>query len=139
MAICETTKQVYSAEEHAQWVSPGTGKVVGEVFSRTRSGDVKVGAGETVWLVPDTAFFHEIAEQFVRGFDLQSEEQLASVVRRTTCNSRGEFFFQDVPAGKYMVLSRLYWNAGSRMTGGAFVGVVGVEGTQESSALWVVN
>ncbi len=130
-AICETTKETYRAEDHERFMAPGTGRVIGEVFARTRGGDVKIGAGETVWLVPESAFFVEVARQFVRGFDLQSAPEVAGVVRQSVCNSRGEFAFSGVPEGRYLVFSRLFWSTGKSLTGSALFGVVEVSGASE--------
>jgi hypothetical protein len=47
--------RAFDAAEYQAALAPGAGKITGQLFARTVGGEVKYGAGSTVYLYPMTA------------------------------------------------------------------------------------
>lgn len=105
----------FAPEQYLNLPTLGTGTVTGQVFLRTRGGDVKVGAGNTVYLLQET----EYSKQFYLAY-AQSQRypgidpRALSAAIQTQANATGEFTFNNVPPGFYYVISQVTWGAPTR-------------------------
>lgn len=102
----------YNAEENAPYARAGTSTITGQAFLKTRGGDVKYAAGETVYLMPGTAYAREIyTKSFQRGIQLLPavDERHSATVRITTSDGEGRFKFSSLPAGTYYLAVDVFW------------------------------
>jgi hypothetical protein len=65
----ETRKlaQQFREDDFASFENPGNASLRGQAFMKTRGGDVKLGAGSTVILIPTTPYTTEIFERVIVG------------------------------------------------------------------------
>ena len=89
----------------------GTGIVTGRAFLKTRGGDVKTAAGQTVRL-------HRVGIYSDQWFELASNRKvhtaaydyrLEDYVFMTIADDDGRFTFNDVPAGEYYLTTKVFW------------------------------
>ncbi len=84
-------------------------KLVGQAFLKTRGGDVKFGAGSTVYLYPAVEYSNEINNipwfKDVKGRD----PEWSKYVRSTMADGNGNFEFSDIGSGTYYVETRVTW------------------------------
>ena len=106
--------------EYGPYASAGAAKVTGSVFLVTRGGDIKKGAARQVFLIPATSF---VAARMTNadnyyttfdwlGFSGTDKETIAKAWRHTriaVADVEGKFVFSNIPAGKYVVESQLFW------------------------------
>ena len=115
----------FDASQHRRYAASGSGTITGSLFSKTVGGDVKIGAGEEVALIPDTPFFREAVAKGLafsnrqsvvrntRGSELTDEEKELGqkCLRIAMGNGQGLFRFSNLPAGKYIILGSVYWQS----------------------------
>jgi hypothetical protein len=135
---CETSPKPvaripFPQAEYAALPKTGTGIVRGQVFMRTRGGDVKTGAGLEVVLNPVTSYsqqWYEVQYKATQGALIQKIEnpdpRLAQYRRETTADAEGRFEFKNVPPGDYFVVGLVVWEApsssqGSHVTQGGWI------------------
>lgn len=98
----------------------GTSTINGNAFMTTRGGDVVVGAGRVVSLVPLTPYSNErrglldAYEWKVKAPDPGMEKY----ARETVADSQGNFTFTGLAPGDYIVAITIRWNYGRGYTGG---------------------
>jgi hypothetical protein len=108
--------QKFNPQEAAYVLREGTGRIEGETFWRTRKGRVVKGAGERVYLIPDTAYARDRFAKIFQGksfvsvsraptleSDPVSEKLYAHYARIVTADSRGHFVFDKVAPGAYFI------------------------------------
>lgn len=89
---------------------PGFGSVSGQVFLTTRGGDVKLGAGRPVELVPITPYTLERFNQVMTGqITGPRDPALLPFILRSVTDAEGRFTFDKVPSGGYHVASMVTW------------------------------
>lgn len=130
----------------------GGSSITGSGFARQRGGGVVSCAGNTVYLMPDTAFYSWVITPVVEeridgtlGFDSRmgaSEsypvaDRLAGeplqYVRAASCDIDGRFEFAEVPRGAYLVATVITWFvSGSGQQGGPVFERVSVDGDQST-------
>jgi hypothetical protein len=130
---CRPEREVltnFAMTEHDAFMRAGTSIVEGQAFLRQQGGGVVRCAGEEVMLVPATAYFREYTGIVRAGGIPKDIERLRSLhqgaVRRATCDADGKFRFEKLPAGKWIVSTRIRWMAGNVPQGGVVVGEVEV-------------
>lgn len=123
--------------EYASFDRPGAGSLVGQAFLKTRGGDVKYGAANTVILNPVTSYSREWFEQHVlAGKNMSAPDERTGKYQRTTiADGQGGFAFEGLPAGDYYAVCHITWQYatgyGSNTAGGwAFAQVTVKEGQQ---------
>jgi hypothetical protein len=114
---------VFDEEPFRPYASKGTAIVSGQAFLKTVGGDVKLGAGCEVKLVPATPYTDEVHESGRRGIRLEAPDPRYAKYRRTTiADAGGNFTFKEIPAGSYYVATTITWQyptkSGLRTTGG---------------------
>ncbi len=106
----------------------GTANIEGQAFLKTRGGDVKYGAGNPVFLMPNSphSFAWYVALTSGRSENAPKiDPGLAAVTRKTVAGGDGRFKFENVPAGSYLILTIVDWQipgAFGPSTQGGFVG-----------------
>ncbi|MDR3381734.1 hypothetical protein [Cupriavidus basilensis] len=133
----------FNAAEYEALPKTGTGVVRGQVFLKTRGGDVKKGAGAQVILSPATSLSEQsYAEGYKSGKTPRASPgggETQKYWRRATADADGRFEIRDVPPGKFFVMSELTWEAptqfGLAKQGGIIIVPVLVENGKTSDAM----
>ncbi|MES2697497.1 MAG: carboxypeptidase-like regulatory domain-containing protein [Verrucomicrobiota bacterium] len=97
----------------APFQGKGTARVLGQAFLKTRGGEVRLGAGNTIRLLPADPWA-------LRAADLQpifplaswadeARETFAALVRETEADASGNFEFSGLPAGEYRLETEITW------------------------------
>jgi len=138
----------FDAKAYAQYDSVGTATITGQAFLTTRGGDVKVGAGRKIGLIPVTnisrrwfngQFIRQIAvvqgrviREGIGGIPLSmpepddqgeaefvpSDRRILKYNRTTTGDGDGRFRFEQVPSGRYYLVCHITWMVGYGESGG---------------------
>ena len=105
-------RPAFDPAEYAQLEGrTGTGIVTGQVFLRTRIGEVRYGAGSEVMLNPVTSysrFWYETGYQGSRNLappDIRQDKYIIT----TQADGNGNFRFENVPPGDYYLTSDVIW------------------------------
>lgn len=101
----------------------GTGSISGEVFLTRDFARVVRGAGERVYLVPATTYTLERFNTLFRNAPIarwaptieDTPSDYYAFRRETKADSRGQFSFGKLAAGRYIVASRVYWTEPYRL------------------------
>ena len=105
-----------------KFAGTGTATVQGSAFLKTRSGDVKVGAGSTIELVPATPYTIERFGAPAGTSWEPRDPRLAKHLRTTLGDAQGAFEFKNIPAGDYFLAAIIQWEyvdgGNTRQTGG---------------------
>ncbi len=103
----------FPASEYAALATTGTGVVSGQAFLRTLGGDVKYGAGSSVYLLPATSYTDQwFNENYLGGRALSEPDPRASQGKlETQADGSGNFVFRDVPRGSYYLSTIVTWQA----------------------------
>lgn len=140
----------YNDATASRYQRTGTARITGNLFARTRGGEMKQGAGQRVYLYPAVPYVQELVARMSKyeevrqdrfmmlhekcdgkewgypRFDSTWNADVCIYVREVTTDITSAFTFPDLPAGDYYVESVLWWWAGNTKTGGtarAFVSV----------------
>jgi hypothetical protein len=95
--------------------NPGKASLHGQAFMKTRGGDVKLGAGSTVILIPTTPYTTEIFERVIVGGESiePPDSRLAEHLKTTIANAAGELEFSSIALGDYYLVCEISWEYGS--------------------------
>lgn len=100
--------------DHAAWIAKGKASIDGEGFIRRPNGGLARCSGGFVYLVPATPYFREWVEVYRSGARLENAKDLhanhASAIRKTQCTMQGRFEFAELPAGKWILVTRVTYN-----------------------------
>ncbi len=109
-------KEKFNPQEAAYILKTGTGRIEGETFWRTRKGRIIKGAGERVYLIPETAYARDRFAKIFRGqssviasqaptleSDPTSEKLYNRYTRTVVADSRGHFVFERLTPGSYFI------------------------------------
>jgi hypothetical protein len=124
---------------------PGTGRVDGQAFLRRDYGRLVTAAGERVFLIPATAY---AVERFNRMFDGDRRSYFGNEVepppedyyrhrRETKVDMTGKFSFENVPPGRYIVATRVFWTEPRSFFthGGAMYDIIDVRNDETTLAI----
>ena len=106
------TPIAFDDAEYSSLKRSGNNTIRGQVFAKTRGGDVKKGAGNPVRLIPVTKYTEQwYTEQHMRGKRPTSppDPRYASYDTEVVTDADGRFEFSDLPAGDYYVISNVTW------------------------------
>ena len=91
----------------------GAASISGQAFVRSASGDVKLGAGCRVVLLPDIAWTREWRDKVVVAGMQPTDDghyaRLGELSRSTTADVEGRFRFDKLPAGKWILTCAISW------------------------------
>lgn len=108
-------KVAFDDAAFAPYDRPGTSTIAGQAFLKTRSGDVKFGAGNHVFLVPVTPYTEEdfdraiVADEKLTPIPPDVLRRIASHCKMTIADGSGNFDFQGVGTGMYFVECPITW------------------------------
>lgn len=112
-------------EADFSWSAKGGGaSITGQAFLKTKGGDVKFGAGNTIKILPKTEYTTELR---IRG-SINGEKigpvdpGLEKYTRTTIADGNGNFEFHNLPAGTWYLSTAITWGIptqyGLQQTGG---------------------
>jgi hypothetical protein len=108
-------KLPFDSKVHTAALAKGTAKIEGEGFLRRRNAWIARCSGEVVYLVPDTPYFREWVEIYRSGNTIENasalNEKHRGAIRKTQCNMQGKFTFANLPAGKWLVATRVTYDS----------------------------
>lgn len=144
----EPAAALFDSTEAAYIHKRGDGRIEGQAFLVSPSGQTRLAAGEVVRLVPATAyararFTHLYGDQkFVRARDIPQappHPEYVAHTRTTTSTSSGRFRFDDVPPGDYFIVTqKIYQSEGSLFPeGGAMYERVRISGGETARVVIV--
>lgn len=128
----------FPANEYEALNKTGNATISGQLFMKTRGGDIKYGAGSTVWLNPKTSYSDQwysvtVSNRFqVEGFGVKklsaADSRAAEYIIHTQADGFGNFTFNNVPSGEYYLVSGITWEApGGSLQGGFVVKIISVK------------
>jgi hypothetical protein len=103
----------------------GQGAVTGSAFLKTRGGEVRLGAGNSVVLIPVTDYTREYVEHRLLASPTALRiENIAPglnvYVREKTADAQGGFRFEQIPRGDYFVASYISWLVSAETSSGGW-------------------
>jgi hypothetical protein len=125
----------------------GPNTVKGNGFMRQQGGGVVTCAGQTVNLVPATAYATErvraLYDSTERGVNrgarnytfVPDHPDYFKYVLSTRCDAQGNFVFERVADGEFYLNTLVYWRVGSSEQGGQLMQRVSVRGGQSVSVV----
>lgn len=107
-------KIAFAEVDHAAWIAKGQAGIHGEGFIRRPNAWLARCSGGVVYLVPATPYFREWVEVYRSGARLENARELnaghSRAIRKTQCDMQGRFEFADLPAGKWILVTRITYN-----------------------------
>ena len=129
----------FDAKEHAPFAATGTASIKGQAFLRQRGGGVVTCAGSAALLMPYTEYFLESTwyarERRHLTHEPDARAMLPAILRKTHCDAQGNFSFDRLPAGRYIVLTEVVWDVAGRRQGGVVMTLAGVSEGSTSSVI----
>ena len=113
----------FAAQDHTAYMAKGTAKVTGQAFLRQQGGGTVTCAGSRAILLPATPYFLESTSILARGDMVDNAGNTpgpsnAALLRETRCDAQGNFDFENVPAGRYILMSEVTWVIANSRQGG---------------------
>ncbi|MFP1868688.1 hypothetical protein [Lonsdalea quercina] len=104
------TLPAFPFSEYENLKLAGNEKLSGQVFLKTVGGDVKVGAGNPVILLPKTSYTDFQYRLYLTGVRREKEDSRAAKYEKlTTADATGSFEFDGLSPGQYYVTSLVSW------------------------------
>lgn len=112
LAACAMAPTIpFSDADFRSYVGDGSSNLQGSAVLTTVAGGVRTCAGFPVLLAPATAYDREVVKLF--GFELNTAKRQAGPAakywRETNCDGAGNFVFNDVPSGTWIVITEASW------------------------------
>lgn len=113
IGCASVTRIPFPENEYSQLQKEGSAIVKGQVFMKTRGGNVKYGAGEEILLNPVTSYSKQWFEVNYLGKRVMSAQdpRQKDYIKTTLADGEGRFIFKKVPAGRYYVVGNVTWEA----------------------------
>ncbi len=129
---------VFVESEYAPYSEEGNCTIAGQAFLKTRSGDVKYGAGNAVYCNPVTTYSREWFERAVKGGERLAapDAKATSFVRQTVGDGEGRFRFENLPPGDYYLACPIQWEVPNpAYTGNPFDALFGTFPTKSTGGI----
>jgi hypothetical protein len=109
-------EHVFNGQEHSVYLKVGSNTVTGQAFLRQNGGGVVTCAGQSVMMLPDTLYFNQSNSD--ANQECESDEPGEKVAIKTAqslyktsqCDAQGNFEFNKVPAGNWIIRTSVDWN-----------------------------
>ncbi len=100
----------FDESEFAPYLGDGNATIQGQAFLKTRGGDVRFAAGNTVTLIPYTSYSREIWQASLRGDVIYNKNpRWDKYLRKVVADGFGNFEFNNIPAGEYYIECPIFW------------------------------
>lgn len=99
----------FNESEFLPYAAYGSGTIQGQAFLKTRGGDVRYGAGNTVSLIPVNAYSKEVWQASLLGEVAVKDPRWIKYVRECVADGSGNFEFTKIPAGEYYLECPIFW------------------------------
>jgi len=101
--------------EFLPYMGYGTSTIQGQAFLKTRGGQVRYAAGNTVSLIPVTSYSSEIWQASLYGGMVNGVDGRWHIYNRNaTADGFGNFEFTNIPAGEYYIECPIFWEVPGR-------------------------
>ena len=110
-------KAMFNEDEFRAYAQKGNAVIFGDAFLKTRGGEIRKAAGNTIYLTPATAYTAEwIAHvtKYAARRMTPADPRYFQYERTTTADGDGRFEFTDLPPGHYFVATKIVWDAPTR-------------------------
>ncbi len=118
-------QQKFNGKDHDRFLSQGLGMLTGQAFLRQQGGGVVTCAGSDVMAMPATPFFRELVHHMKAGHQIAGIEKVdpkyKPIIQRSQCDAQGNFSFDNLVAGYWLVVTTVQWKVGSSRQGGELV------------------
>lgn len=116
-------------DDYVPYARAGTATVKGQGFLRQQGGGVVTCAGSKVMMLPDTPFIREAISIAARGDTPDAgnpahDPRIHDALKTTMCDAQGNFSFERVAAGNWLVVTEVIWTVGYSRQGGGLEGQV---------------
>lgn len=102
----------FPVAEYQALPKTGTGTITGQIFMKTRGGDVKFGAGTEVVLIPATSYTATLYQAYQQDRPVgEPDPRVKEYSRRVITDGTGGFRFEGIPGGAYYVGGSVFWEA----------------------------
>lgn len=117
------TATPYVSEDYDAYRAVGPNTVLGQALLRQRGGGVVTCAGTTAVLFPDSQYFREVIDIFALGRQMipvppGGGRVPGPAVRSAVCDASGNFAFEGVPQGRWILVAQVNWTVGKASQGG---------------------
>jgi hypothetical protein len=104
-------KTKFDYSEHKPYAEPGENAISGQAFLTQQGSSVVTCAGSRVLLLPATSYYREMFAHIIAGSEPEPPDtpypSLKSMIRRTECDAQGNFWFSEIPDGKWFILTQV--------------------------------
>jgi hypothetical protein len=107
----------FPVNEYVRYSKVGNAEVSGQVFAKTTTGEVKVGAGSSVFIVPSTSYSVFMLQNCKAMYPHKChvvhnvDHRYEGFIKKTRADKDGNYKFKNIPAGKYFIQSSVTWQA----------------------------
>jgi hypothetical protein len=129
----------FDPDEMEQALKPGPYTITGQAFAKTQSGEVKYAAGNTIILLPLTAYIKQalaLQESEDAFTKVQIDKRLLDKRKEATADGEGRFKFSGLAQGEYYMETKILWLVSTRYgnieTGGTVKARINLTGNFES-------
>jgi len=120
----------------ALYRAAGSASIIGQGLMRQQGGGAVTCAGSTVLLVPDLPSTHQALDAMYSGSDSdESGAKWTNARRSTTCDTQGNFAFNQLPAAKWYVLVTVVWKVAGDSQQGTLAAPVATQTGQQLHVL----
>ena len=127
----------FDVEQAKKALVSGNNTIKGNSFLKQNGGGVVTCAGNGVDLIPNTEYAKERirnlynnTERGFRGYNaiafIPDNQDYHTFMKKTTCDSQGNFKFDNVADGDYFITTTVIWTVGYAPQGGALMQKVSV-------------
>lgn len=135
--ITVTLNSTFNEEEAKSLLIDGTNTIQGNAFMRQLGGGVVACAGNEVFLTPVTAYATERIFAIYGNSEMGLSQRpiqfipdikaYKDLIKKTQCNSQGNFKFDKVADGTFYVVTSVRWQIGNSPQGGTLMKKVSVK------------
>jgi hypothetical protein len=126
---------VWDPVEHEAYAAPGTGAISGQAFLRQQGGGVVTCAGSSVIAMPATTYFRRLSAYAKTRTPVQIDDRARGLMKDGQCDAEGNFLFDRLPAGDWLVSTEVKWWVGYLQQGGGLQRQVTVSDGQAARVL----
>jgi hypothetical protein len=128
----------FNYEEHRAYSQTGTSTIRGQGFLRQKGGGTVTCAGNEVILVPATSFFREFI-RLLRTGKIPATENVDSsykaIFKQSQCDAQGNFLFDNLPSGNWLVMTEVRWSIGYSQQGGVLMKEISISNNESVQVL----